>query len=1243
MILEPNGNIVNSRKNISNTFDNTSCCSRRENLKKFGLKVNFDCDTKFVQTETSRKNLNFIFKASASTLNPLKEASGTKCDRKFAQTQTSQKNINFIFAANPSTSNHPKEASDTKGDAKFVHAQTSERNINFIFEASPGTSNAPEGTSDISNIPKPSPRRKYLKSSDAKEKCDCDRTKSPKKPKLKIYIHRTTSTSRSKVRSPLNVSNLSLPCKSSQLIVRLFEADPSLSDSCLILMRKRFEKDINNACSCMNDILRKLDDSTIKQLHLNCEIRPGRVDLNLSCKNGENSKIRWFLARVPTCSNVHKRVSYTGNVESCENPRDRRGEPRRSMELPVDADCCEGAAKRSGEFEERRVAFYSVCSNHSLMQAKQSSTLGNEIEKEEREKQLNLAWAGEGEKQMDFVLSSRLINSQDKDTVTSAKTDIERPGKYNNEISDRKVYQSTSLNREKEGLEQCRTEEVVDVNKEIEICDDGFVEDSIQDSENHLIELYDIKCDCSLDSFEEGVFRKDYSTTRGCYPEECFCDAFCTSDRIVNHSSSETKDLDNKNTKVEGFCHLNEDALKLQVSTSQTKKNNSKLEDCISKDTSCLGIEREVVRKEEHVFELKQNIFQMENASKEEISNLDSKEKKKVMLKVEEKYSADSICASNSSFMELSCDTKCSCCGEDLPNPSSVEEINIEANKRSTCTNKTLVNLKDHETLNLIVTENATTSEAVRESSNLHYLEFKMAPNVHIESNTTSIHDQSSTVPDNNSTDFSQKCLGNCEKNSIENPCDQEATFIDNPPNFSTYSKVKDSPITESLFVFCNSNMKQFSSTSNSSTDEECSSNENHRARSQEIGKSKSPCRRAIPTKCHRKSIYSITCKPSYSMRNVPRVNCAKHSSKEKTNKKDVPIVPRYKNRLWRGPMAPGSLCSSFPAIDRIKYLIRKKLRKLLLEERDKGTSTSKTFLRNDRYLVSISSGKLNGGRIIRESCSSTRCPFTTRNRYEARGEAEETFTEGSCLVKNKNIFGDIIKARCQRMIQGNDILKRIRMANVPRSQKYDSKLIDTQDFIGERGETIRRSKWKDRNGERFLVNSSWNNKEQKNSSSIMSLNSTRMFLLKDDGDHFLSQKLVRRKHRDLKEQGRIKNLSTDIKSMRNYSRRSYYERGFSGSSYERKENRKGMDAEDKTCYDKLRSFEERLSKLERRRDEENNFVNFLSDYEKRVNELDADFRLKLLQYVTLCRSVKNSLMKRLRPDDVYEVNSSSV
>lgn len=43
------------------------------------------------------------------------------------------------------------------------------------------------------------------------------------------------------------------------------------------------------------------------------------------------------------------------------------------------------------------------------------------------------------------------------------------------------------------------------------------------------------------------------------------------------------------------------------------------------------------------------------------------------------------------------------------------------------------------------------------------------------------------------------------------------------------------------------------------------------------------------------------------------------------------------------------------------------------------------------------------------------------------------------------------------------------------------------------------------------------------------------------------------------------------------------------------------------------------------------------------MDDLDLDFKLKLLRYVKLCKSIKRSLMRTLRPNDIYEVSTTSV
>ena len=1075
--------------------------------------------------------------------------------------------------------------------------------MNFIFEASWLNRTANEGV-NVPDRAKPASRGGC-----SRVKHDCNRTKFPQNSKIQICVHRTTSTSRSDVRNPPNISNLSLPCRSSQLIVRLFEADPSLSDSCLVLMRKRFERDIGNACSCMNDILKRLDEPLIKQLRLNCEIRPGRVDFNLSCNGTDGTanrnKTRWFLGRVPTCSNVHKRDSRRELVERCCGNSNDRGSTRLLAE----------------KFEEPRVA--SLRSISSARDSMERQIRRNET-RNENEREVNFAWT----KQVDFVLSSRAINSQDdKDIVVerSEKCDNDDDGICEGEIDGSRLPRNGG--KEETIMERRKAEETVDVNERSEVGNDGFI---VDDSEKKLIELYDPKCGCSSDSLKgdgssttednleecsrhafctgDGTIEHDRSRTKNVGKDRP-CHAFCTSggmiehssnnfdnkgskvshchvicmnDRMVEHSLSRMKTTDDKNSKADRpcrvpctsdgvvernssrtrnldnvGCHSKENTSRGQESTLlREKRYDSKPEDHVSTGVSGLRTGRELLVNEERVFQLKQGVSQMKDTPEQEIHVFDLKVRERDISKVDEKHSADSVSVLSSNT-EGSRETKCSCCGEDIDE-----------------TNEPFVSPDS-------ITE---AENALRRSAFI------------VESNVSPTRDPFATS----------------EKISID------LSIGD------TFDRNERSPIAESLFVFCQGS-KRFSS-----ADEESSSNENCRANGRESrGKFKSPCGGSVPAACRRKSIYSVTCGPSCATRDRSRVdrNVGRDRSRRRREKDGASIVSRCKSRWRRGSTVPGSLCS-FPAVDRIKYLIRKKLRKLLVEERDKGTSTSKTFLRNDRYLVSVSSGKLNDSRIARESCvtagSAIRCPFTTRNRHDVRGSPDRTFNEGSCLGKNKNILGDIARGGCQRMIRGNGMLKKIAIGDVsrPLGQKRDSKSTDTKDLMDDGGERAERSKRKGKN----KVDPPWCNKNRKsrNGSSVVSFDTRRMVFFEDDRGYS-----SRRKH-DSKGRDGTKNPPAESKS-----------RNYSGGSYEY-ENGRGSSAEGVACRDKLRSFERRLSKLEKRREEEDNFAALLSNYERRVNELDADFRLKLLQYVTLCRSVKNSLMKRFQPDDAYGVTSSS-
>jgi len=134
--------------------------------------------------------------------------------------------------------------------------------------------------------------------------CNTESKKVQNDLKLKIIVHKVYlegykySTFLSS-----NITRLPLPCKSSNLIRRIFEADPSLTESCLIVMKRKFKDSMYNVCSCLNNILEKLNIKLTKALCLNCEIYPGYISFKLKANN---IKKYLFVARVPICQNVLK-------------------------------------------------------------------------------------------------------------------------------------------------------------------------------------------------------------------------------------------------------------------------------------------------------------------------------------------------------------------------------------------------------------------------------------------------------------------------------------------------------------------------------------------------------------------------------------------------------------------------------------------------------------------------------------------------------------------------------------------------------------------------------------------------------------------------------------------------------------------------------------------------------------------------------------------------------------------------
>jgi len=131
---------------------------------------------------------------------------------------------------------------------------------------------------------------------------------------LKIIVRKMYLENAYHLSRPI-VIRLFLPCKMSDLIQCIFEIDPFLGESCLIVIRRKFQTSMYNVCSCLNDSLRKLNAKVAQTLRLDCNIRLGYISFKL--KDGTSNAARYlFVARVPICRNVCEHAIQQDSVAS---------------------------------------------------------------------------------------------------------------------------------------------------------------------------------------------------------------------------------------------------------------------------------------------------------------------------------------------------------------------------------------------------------------------------------------------------------------------------------------------------------------------------------------------------------------------------------------------------------------------------------------------------------------------------------------------------------------------------------------------------------------------------------------------------------------------------------------------------------------------------------------------------------------------------------------------------------------
>ncbi|XP_076642223.1 uncharacterized protein LOC143353014 [Halictus rubicundus] len=998
--------------------------------------------------------------------------------------------------------------------------------------------------------------------------------------KLKVLIYQTGNDNTSTGLTPAKVTNVSIPCKPSHLIVRIFEAAPSLSESCLILMRKKFENGIRTACSCLNGILRKLDSAETKELRLVCEIRPGYIDLNL--RRPRTSKPRLFLARLPTCRSHPKRESCCKHTYSCENSRGSRY--RRNSDISdycseEKAKCNEPIAK-----ETRRVMFYLSRSHYDSVS--ETTRCSSEDEKanerltgrlcSERKvsgKEMNFVWTRKPVKEVSFCFTNEkaeesATSSDDNSTERSRKSDV-------CDNADRPYIEEDVINVPQD----CNHIEQIAVSSDKEIGNKTVPENNIGSCDSGT--------SCYPDSLRK-VEQEGESYSEMCNSQQCLCHVlYERADRTAKENAEpQSAEKMDQGDNVLSYC-LEEGTLNSTMKSERQQIGNG------------------IVQME------KSNYVEQSASTKKGTSGA------KQTAELAEKFSADSICSLNSNYTEVSCATKCSCCGEDL----SDVEINIKSeNLTISIESKVIASevsiREDEPNKNKLYPEPVKTVENVdrifcvqdstRTSSSNNFSAFQPSRTI---SRVERENRGSFNSPDTSNKKVDYR-IGRITSNDV---CKNSAVIYEGKRG----TREADGDH-ETVFA---TNTEQFSCRSNVSDLDRSLPEDDLRARDREW-KPGSPRRRtSLRSKFRKKSRHTtrFTIRDSYSTQDL-REGKSKPQRKKVQNHSDCSC----KSRFWNRAVTSGYLCGTFPAasLDRLKYLIRKKLRRLLLEERNKGTNTSKTFLGCERYCVSASSEKLNER--IRDTSSSDRpnhCSCVT-------GDSGGTESNGS--TRKKGILNYAVKSRCRKVTRCG-VFKKIKVAMVT-SPKRDPKLIGARCSTVEGRYDARRTL-------------------QAKSIGTADDSSTKRFFVEEDAKRSFGknekQLVFYETSPDRKKEKFEKKFCTNSPSKRNSMkspRGNYRVCDSSTSSFEEAKTKKSIcnmssgDIGNTRKSTNLRLFKGRF---EPRVNCDKDIVIFYSDYERYVNDICADFRLKLLQYVALCKSVKDTLIKRLQSDS-FVIRSNS-
>ncbi|XP_011641131.1 uncharacterized protein LOC105429694 [Pogonomyrmex barbatus] len=1045
----------------------------------------------------------------------------------------------------------------------------------------------------------------------------CESKKIRNNLKLKIIVHKMyLDDYECMTVSSFNV--VPLPCKPSHLIKRIFEADPSLSESCLIVMKRKFQDSMYNVCSCLNDVLGKLNIKFINTLCLNCEIYPGYISFKLKSSASNNIKKYFFVARVPICQNIRKRAIQQDSIILSSNSKSST----EVDELKCSEQCKDNGTSLTFEhIDEETEKFDNTHCSRSNQSFLQDITIDihETKEKNSNEKKIECITEDASEDITDLTICSCNKSCEEISNVTSH---IDNSEGRNEEYC--KVSSSTGINNNttKESKEKILESNTLIAENDTQLIDNAncmcsSYENSIE-ARNGTEEIFSNK---DLDSFSQATGVNEYDCT-------------CSSDKETNPRN----EADNANIcRIASFVQnpecdkqlveLNYNCFSNNIKTidSDAQGDNSSLNSAkveVGCDSCCSHQSDDVI-----------DITVIDNSSNENIvcTFKTSQDDLNTVKTQSMDYSkATQVSSRNNNLLTVSVQT---------PRSKIISSKRTNISKDTSYPETIRLTFDDYESIPTIVKTNDKHNEI--ENSSIPALILSKKTNrvlPHINNEVLDMRDgMRDFITSSKGFSASKKRLNGDSKSSSISTGEYSCTRNQSICATSNASLCR-SFATISEFTMCN-RRDEFRKSSDKSR--KLSNRREHRL---EFHGSWNGIRNVTSTTIKRKRALRKNPDDDYSIEIQPQTIFA---------------ITKFRNSVDK-------------SVDRIKRLIRAKLGNILFNNKIDNNSKEKTFWKNEEF-SGDSKRQKTSGRCIRQNYSITSCSTCNCCKQSCIRSSCESSNVILPICRNKEKSEKDMKFCNRRSVNGSEVSLNLRSIKTsPWSYNFLTSAVE--DIEEQKLNRNNRPRYNKRKKVQNIMNYDRNscrcNFGNSGTSITLSSQSTEMSLIANDSE-CLGHYTCKRQEKTCNN-GRIckqiynrdQQKSEEMRHKYRYGEKEKYQyipieysngNSIKGSlSHTRRKNSRNIH---KQFYDK--SEQKNAKRFASSRKNRQIFEKDTSDcfdnnslYRRHVfailtdacndcmDDLDLDFNLGLLRYVELCKSVKRLLMRTLRSDDIYKVST---